>query len=209
MTIIRQWGITNATRGNMRRLMNEDTRILLRDEQNIPWHGLDFSNWEKWDSYMETTRKMYGHDKPSRRMRDKKTGKKVPAKNTIMYHQALSFLPDECDINGGKLSPEDCMRYTKEYAERYYPNQEIAFAVLMDSCEADGTSRYIAHLLINRSDLSSGKRLDEGNGTTAMHKRVNRIRQMDDEWGLRRVEKGKAVSKIHEKQPSKYWKSVS
>lgn len=188
--------------------MNEDTRILLRDEQNIPWLGLDFSNWEKWDSYMETTRKMYGHDKPSRRMRDKKTGKMVPAKNTIMYHQALSFLPDECDINGGKLSPEDCMRYTKEYAERYYPNQEIAFAVLMDSCEADGTSRYIAHLLINRSDLSSGKRLDEGNGTTAMHKRVNRIRQMDDEWGLRQVEKGKAVSKIHEKQPSKYWKSV-
>lgn len=206
MTIIRQWGITSATRGNMRKLMNGDERILLRDEQNIPQLGFDFANWEKWDSYMEATRKMHGHDKPSRRVRDKDTGKMVPAKNTIMYHQSLSFLPDECDINGGKLTPEECMRYAKEYAGRYYPNQEIVFAVLKDSCEADGTSRYIAHLLINRSDLSNGKRLDEGNGKTAMGKRVKRIRQMDDAWGLKQVKKGKAVSKVHEKQPSKYAK---
>lgn len=209
MTVIRQWGITNATRGNMRKLMNEDKRILLRDEQDIPSLGLDFANCKNWDSYMETTRKMYGHNKPSRRVRDKKTGKMVSAKNTIMYHQSLSFLPDECDINGGKLTPEECMRYAKEYAERYCPNQEIVFAVLKDSCEADGTSRYIAHLLINRSDLSNCKRLDEGNGTTAMHKRVNRIRQMDGEWGLKQVEEGKAVSKIHEKQPSQYGKADS
>lgn len=30
MTIIRQWAVTNSTLGNMRRLMNEDERILIR-----------------------------------------------------------------------------------------------------------------------------------------------------------------------------------
>lgn len=54
---------------------------------------------------MEGTRRMFGHDKPSRHVRDKKTGELVQAKNTIMYHQILAFLPDECDINGGKLTP--------------------------------------------------------------------------------------------------------
>ena len=31
MTIIRQWAITNSTRRDMRRLMNEDERIPLPD----------------------------------------------------------------------------------------------------------------------------------------------------------------------------------
>lgn len=36
MTIIRQWAVTNSTLGNMRRLMNEDERILIRGEQFLP-----------------------------------------------------------------------------------------------------------------------------------------------------------------------------
>lgn len=104
MTIIRQWAITNSTRGDMRKLMNEDERILIRDEQFLPSINGGSASWRKWDSLMEGTRRMFGHDKPSRHVRDKKTGELVQAKNTIMYHQILAFLPDECDINGGKQS---------------------------------------------------------------------------------------------------------
>lgn len=114
MTIIRQWAVTNSTLGNMRRLMNEDERILIRGEQFLPSIIGSPVSWRKWDSLMEATRKGFGHDKPSRRVRDKETGLMRPARNTIMYHQILSFLADDCDINGGKLTPEDCMAYAKE-----------------------------------------------------------------------------------------------
>lgn len=86
MTIIRQWAITNSTRGDMRKLMNEDERILIRDEQFLPSINGGSASWRKWDSLMEGTRRMFGHDKPSRHVRDKKTGELVQAKNTIMYH---------------------------------------------------------------------------------------------------------------------------
>lgn len=74
MTIIRQWAVTNSTLGNMRRLMNEDERILIRGEQFLPSIIGSPVSWRKWDSLMEATRKGFGHDKPSRRVRDKETG---------------------------------------------------------------------------------------------------------------------------------------
>ena len=86
-----------------------------------------------------------------------------------MYHQMLGFNPDECDINGGKLSPEDCMRYAKEYAEKFYPNQEVVFALHNEYCKEDKTHRYAVHMVINRSDLSNGKRLAEGLSLSLIH----------------------------------------
>lgn len=64
MTIIRQWAITNSTRGDMRRLMNEDERIMIRGEQFLPSINGDAASWRKWDSLMEATRKSFGHDSP-------------------------------------------------------------------------------------------------------------------------------------------------
>lgn len=206
MTIIRQWAVTNSTRSDMRRLMNEDERILIRGEQFLPSINGDSASWRKWDSLMEATRKIFGHNKPSRHVRDKGTGEMRLARNTIMYHQILSFLADACDINGGKLAPEGCMAYAKEYIEKYYANHEVVYAVLKDRYVSDDFENYVVHLIINRSDLSNGRRLDEGDGKTVMGKRVSRIRRMDDTWGLKQVEKGKAVSKVHKKQPSKYAK---
>lgn len=29
----------------------------------------------------------------------------------LMFQQTFSFRSDECDIGGGKLTPEDCMAY--------------------------------------------------------------------------------------------------
>lgn len=162
MTIIRQWAVTNSTRKDMLKLMSEDGRILIRGEQLLPSLGTDLVNWDKWDFLMEDTRKSFGHDKASRRVRDKETGEMRPARNTIMYHQILSFLADDCDINGGKLTPEECMAYAKEYIEKYYPTHEVVYAVLKDRYASDGIENYVVHLIINRSDLATGKRLNEG-----------------------------------------------
>lgn len=182
MTIIRQWAITNSTRGDMRRLMNEDERIMIRGEQFLPSINGGAASWRKWDSLMEATRKSFGHDKPSRHLRDKMTGEMRPARNTIMYHQILSFLADDCDINGGKLTPEECMAYAKEYIEKYYPTHEVVYAVLKDRYASDGIENYVVHLIINRSDLSSGKRMNEGRADATAKIHANRIRAMDVRW---------------------------
>ncbi len=47
MTIIRQWAITNSTRGDMRRLMNEDERIMIRGEQFLPSINGGAASWRK------------------------------------------------------------------------------------------------------------------------------------------------------------------
>lgn len=64
MTIIRQWAITNSTRGDMRRLMNEDERIMIRGEQFLPSINGGAASWRKWDSLMEATRKSFGMTSP-------------------------------------------------------------------------------------------------------------------------------------------------
>lgn len=200
MTIIKQGGVsTKGHQNNLRKYINDDRKVLLRDAQNME----ECRNLKRWASYMESTRRTFGHDKAARRIRDKKTGELVQAKNTTMLHQILAFNADECDINGGKLTPEDCMRYAKEYAARYYPNQQIVFALHNEYCKADKTHRYAVHMVINRSDLETGKRLDEGRGVSAKVRRASRIREMDAAWGLRQVEEGERNSAVHKKQPSK------
>lgn len=205
MTIIKQGGVNSKShQRNLRAYINDDKKVLLRDSQNME----ECKDLKRWASYMESTRKTFGHDKAVRRIRDKKTGELREAKNTVLFHQILAFLPDECDINGGKLTPEDCMRYARDYVGTYYPNQEVVFALHNEYCKEDKTHRYAVHIVINRSDLSTGKRLDEGRGKEAKVRRASRIRKMDEAWGLKQVERDERNSSVHKKQPGKVEKEI-
>lgn len=206
MTIIKQTGVQSSSHmKHLRSYINDDKKVLLRDNLNMD----GCMNPKRWMRHMWETREMFGHNKAARRIRDKKTGELKEAKNTVLYHQILGFLPDECDLNGGKLSPDACMRYAKEYVQKYYPNQQVVMALHKEYCKADKTHRYACHIVINRSDLSTGKRLDEGVSKHAKVERANRIRALDDKWGLKQVEEGKGNSAIHKKQPSRIEKELS
>ena len=205
MTIIKQGGVSSKShQRNLRAYINDDKKVLLRDSQNME----ECKDLKRWASYMERTRKTFGHDKAARRIRDRKTGELKEAKNTVLFHQIVAFLPDECDLNGGKLTPEDCMRYARDYVGTYYPNQEVVFALHNEYCKEDKTHRYAVHIVINRSDLSTGKRLDEGRGKEAKVRRASRIRKMDKAWGLKQVERDERNSSVHKKQPSKVEKEI-
>ena len=111
MTIIKQTGVqSNGHMKNLRGYINDDRKVLVRDSLNMD----GCTNPKRWSHHMWMTREAYGHNKAARRVRDKKTGELKEAKNTILFHQILGFNPDECDLNGGWLSPEECMRYAKE-----------------------------------------------------------------------------------------------
>lgn len=96
------------------------------------------------------------------------------------------------------------MAYAKEYIEKYYPTHEVVYAVLKYRYVSDGIENYAVHLLINRSDLSNGKRMNEGRADAVAKMHANRIRAMDMSWGLRQVRNGAANSQIHAKQPPRY-----
>lgn len=206
MTIIKQTGVqSNGHMKNLRGYINDDRKVLVRDSLNMD----GCTNPKRWSHHMWMTREMYGHNKSARRVRDKKTGELKDAKNTVLYHQILGFNPDECDLNGGRLSPKDCMRYAKEYVGKHYPNQQIVMALHNEYCKADKTHRYAIHIVINRTDLSTGKRLDEGSGKSAKVKRASRIRDLDHEWGLKQVVEGERNSSVHKKQPSRIEKELA
>ncbi len=200
MTIIKQTGVqSKGHMKNLRAYINDDKKVLLRDNLNMD----GCANPSRWMHHMFLTREAFGHNRAARRVRDKKTGELKEAKNTVLYHQILAFNPDECDLNGGTLSPEDCMRYAKEYVTKHYPNQQIVMALHNEYCKADKTHRYAVHIVINRTDLSTGNRLDEGRGKSAKAKRAGRVREMDARWGLRQVVRDERNSETHKKQPSK------
>lgn len=161
-------------------------KALAHDTQNI-------ISEERWFQEMADTRKAMGHDKPG----------KAGAKCTYMQHQILGFLPDECDLNGGKMTPEMCMRYVRDYVAERYPNQEVVIVLHRERCRSDDTDRYAAHLGINRSDLETGRRLDEGPARKAAAARVKTVRTLDERYGLKQLERGKANSRVHARQPGK------
>lgn len=171
MTIIKQKGVTSD-----RRYLNGKDAVL-RDGWNIAYH-------EHWYKEMADTRKEFGHDKAAR----------MGAKNTLLYHQILAFLPEECSVNGGAMTPERCMRFAMEYVAKRYAHQQVVFA-LHEERDKLG-KRYAVHMAINRSNLMTGRRLDEGTGKKGHHDRVATVREMDDEWGLQQVEEGKPNSMI-------------
>lgn len=161
-------------------------KALAHDTQNI-------ISEERWFQEMADTRNAMGHDKPG----------KAGAKCTYMQHQILGFLPDECDLNGGKMTSEMCMRYARDYVAERYPNQEVVIVLHRERCRSDDTDRYAAHLGINRSDLETGRRLDEGPARKAAAARVKTVRTLDERYGLKQLERGKANSRVHARQPGK------
>lgn len=156
-------------------------------------HGsMNIADEDGWAGEMGATRAALGHDGPGRDGKEPILG----------YHQILGFLPDECDINGGALGPGYCLAYAREYLERRYPSHEAVYVLHRESCRRDGTERYAVHMLVNVSDLETGRRLSEGNWRQARDARVRAVRELDREHGLRQLERG-SNSRRHARQPSR------
>lgn len=184
MTITKQRAVCSMAHALRLRDYLDDGRAIARETQNI-------AHPEKWFDEMSETRELAGHDEPSRR----------GAKNILLLHQVLAFLPDTLERYGGKLSPELCMEYAKEYAQIRYPHQQILFVEHRERCEADGTERIAVHMAICITNIETMRRLDEGRPRVAMKKRVETVRKLDERWGLPQVEKGKTNSHVHAQQP--------
>lgn len=190
MTAIKQIAVTSGAhlkslRGYLDR-SNERHEVLDMDSQHL-------DNPANWEREFDRTREAYGHNRPG------KTGSRC----TYLYHQVIAMNPSECDLNGGKMSAGDCMRFAREWVERYYPNQEAVWALHREHCAADGTDRYAVHVAINRSDLVTGKRLDEGRASRQRTLHAKRMRDMDERWGLAQMERGVRNSAVHARQPSR------
>lgn len=190
MTAFKQVAVTSGAhlkslRGYLDR-SNERHEVLGMDSQHLN----DPMNWER---EFDRTREAYGHNRPG----------KAGAKCTYMYHQIIAFNPDECDVSGGRLSPDDCMAFAREWVERYYPNQEAVWTLHREHCAVDGTDRYAAHIAINRTDLETGKRLNEGRASRQKVLHASRMRDMDGRWGLAQMERGARNSARHARQQSR------
>lgn len=188
MTVIKQKGV--ASKAHLMALSKylDDDRALMRGTQNL-------SRFENWERECESTRRAYGHDESG------KTG----AKATYMYHQVIAFLPEEssCSSKRGKMTPEACMAFAREWLERYYPQYEAAFCLHEERCAADGESRYAVHIALHRTNLETGNRLCEGLGARGKGARAAHMRELDERWGLRQLERGNRNSMTHAMQPSK------
>ena len=190
MTVIKQVAVTSTAHlRNLRGYLDRDSarhEALAIDSQNL----VDARGWER---EFDRTREAYGHNSPAR------AGCKV----TYCYHQIIAFMPQECDVNGGRLAPDDCMAFAREWVGRYYPNQEAAWALHRERCAADGTDRYAVHIAINRTDLETGRRLDEGRASRQRVLHASRMREMDKEHGLAQLESGRRNDRVHARQRSR------
>lgn len=190
MTAIKQVAVTSTA--HLRSLRgyldssNDRHEVLGMDSQHL-------NNPSSWEREFNRTRGAYGHNVAGR----------SGAKCTYMYHQVIAFNPSECDVNGGRLSPGDCMDFAREWVERYYPSQEAVWALHREHCAADGTDRYAVHVAINRTNLETGKRLDEGRASRQKTLHASRMREMDERWGLSQMERGVRNSAHHARQQSR------
>ena len=191
MTAIKQVAVTST--GHVKSLANylDDDRALMRDSQHILIE-------DDWAKEMDSTREAYGHNKPGRK----------GALTTYMYHQVIAFNPDECSCNGGKMTPEKCMAFARDWVKGRYPSQEAVWVLHQELCKADGTSRYAVHIGINRTNLDTGKRLCEGRGEKAKFERAQAMRSLDAKWSLRQMVKGERNSQVHAMQPSRSEKEM-
>lgn len=185
MTAIKQRSVTS--RRHLSRLRDYldwgRDKALAHDTQNV-------IDERRWFEEMEATREALGHNLPGR----------AGAKCTYMQHQIIAFNPDECSCNGGRMTPERCMDYALDYVRARYPDQEAVIVLHLERCGADGTERFAAHVGINRSNLATGRRLDEGPARKAAAARVRTIRELDGRYGLRQLERGRANSRVHARQ---------
>lgn len=182
MTMVKTKAVASARHAaNVERYLN-DERAVARETLNVV-------RPERWADEMARTRAAYGHDAPSR----------AGAACTVMYHQVLAWLPDDCDMHGGPMTAEACMAYAREWCVREYPDQEVAIALHRERAANDGTERWAAHLAVNRTCLETGLRYNPGLGHVAASHRARLAREMDAERGLTPTRKGR-VSRVHERQ---------
>ncbi|WP_322151139.1 relaxase/mobilization nuclease domain-containing protein [Paratractidigestivibacter sp.] len=194
MTVIKQKSVCSRQHlASIKKYLNWDReKALAHDTLNITEEG-------RWFEEMDATREAYGHNAPG----------KAGARCTYMQHQVLGFNPDECDLNGGKMTPEGCMAFAHDYVAERYPDQEVVMVLHKEHCRADGTDRYAVHLGINRTDLGTGLRLDEGPARKAGTARAKTVRSLDERYGLAQLERGKANSRVHARQPSRAEKETA
>lgn len=189
MTVIKQVAVTRTQHlrslANYLDTSNERHKACARGSQNL-------ADDRNWAAEMEGTREAHGHNKPARK----------GAHVTYMYHQIIGFNPDECSMNGGKMDERACMKYAAEYVRRRYPDQEAVWTLHREHSR-DGTDRWAVHIGINRTNLATGRRLDEGPARKARASRVAAIREMDREFGLRQLTRGKRNSRTHARQRSR------
>lgn len=188
MTVIKQKSVSSECYAkNVRKYINGKDAIV-RGGWNIEWS-------DHWFSKMDRTRKVFHHDKPSR----------AGAKNVILLHQILAFLPEECSCNGGKMTPDACLAYAEQWLAKHYPHQQVILALHEESDKAG--KRFAVHMAINRTDLLTGKRCDIG-GRKGKYERAAWVREMDEAWNLAQLEKGKKNSKIRDRQPRDIEKEI-
>ena len=181
MTVIKQKSVSSERYAkNVRKYINGKD-ALVRGGWNIEYS-------DRWFSKMDRTRKVFHHDKPSR----------AGAKNVILLHQILAFLPEECSCNGGKMTPDACLAYAEQWLAKHYPHQQVILALHEESDKAG--KRYAVHMAINRTDLLTGKRCEIG-GRRGKYERASWVRELDKDWNLAQLEKGKKNSKIRDRQP--------
>ena len=160
-------------------------------EKALGHDTLNIIDERRWFQEMDETRESMGHN----------VAGKAGARCTYMQHQILAFNPDECSCNGGPMTPGRCMDYARDYALARYPDQECVVVLHREHCKSDGTDRFAAHIAINRSNLATGLRLDEGPARRAARARAETVRALDARYGLRQLERGKANSRVHGRQP--------
>ena len=191
MSAIKQVAVTSTAHASSLGKYLNDERALMRDSQHI-------ANEDRWFEEMDATREAYGHNAPGR----------AGASTTYMYHQVIAFNPDECSCNGGKMTPQKCMEFAKDWVQTRYPAQEALWVLHKEHCAADGTDRFAVHIGINRTNLETGNRLCEGRGQKAKVDRANAMRALDVKWGLRQMEKGERNSRVHAMQPTRAEKEM-
>lgn len=194
VTVIKTKSVSSASHFSHVASYFESDKALARETEFI-------SKPDHWAAEMKATREAYGHDGAAR-----------SGKSALGYHFVIGFLPEDADFNGGKMTAERCMEFARDWIEERYGSAgspgkfgsyESCWVLHREHCVADGTDRYAVHIFVNRTDLDSGRRLNEGPARRAKVERARAMRAMDEKWGLRQVEKGKRNSKIHARQPTR------
>lgn len=99
------------------------------------------------------------------------------------------------------MTPERCMEYARDYLRARYADYEAVIVLHEEVCQGDRSKRFCAHIGLNRTNLETGRRLDEGRARKAAAARVKTVRELDERYGLRQLERGKANSQTHARQP--------
>ena len=186
MTAIKQVSVHSA-----RHLKNVESYLDWHRDKALAHDTFNIIDEDRAFIEMDETRRSAGHDVPG----------KTNSRWTPMEHQVVAFNADECSCNGGKMTPELCMEYAREYVRTRYEDYESVLVLHLERCANDNTDRYCCHIAINRSNILSGLRLDEGPARQAARARVATIRALDEKYGLKQLERGKANSRVHGRQP--------